>query len=135
MSDSDSDAPVDGEEEGDLECAGPLLPAGLRKRRHTIHNYFTYNKKSKKSKCKTGDCGVKLSGENSTNLINPLKKPSHKKDYAIYLQDVSLASDKQEAQIKQAKKQNCSNNVKHKQVTLDQVIMLDFSKYKWNASN
>ncbi len=25
--------------------------------------------------------------------------------------------------------------MKHKQVTLDQVIMLDFNKYKWNASN
>jgi hypothetical protein len=117
MSDSDSDAPVDGEEEEDLECAGPLLPAGVRKRRHAIHNYFTYNKKSKKSKCKTGDCGVELSGKNTTNLINHLKKPSHKKDYAIYLQDVAL-SDKQQTSSKKAKKQNCSNNVKHKRVTL-----------------
>lgn len=131
MSDSDSDALVNDEEEEELECAVLFYPAGVRKR-HPIHNYFTYNKQSKKSKCKTGNCEVELSGKNSTNLINHLKKPSHRKDYLLYLQDVS---DKQETPSKKAKKQNLSNNVKHKQVTLDQVIVFNFSKYKWNASN
>ncbi len=95
-SDSDSDAPINNEEEEELECAGPFYPAGVRKR-HPIHNYFTYNKQSKKSKCKTGNCKVELSGKNSTNLINHMKKPSHRKDYLIYLQDVS---DKQETQVR-----------------------------------
>jgi hypothetical protein len=53
MSDSHSDALVDDEEEEDLECARSLLSAG-RKRRHTIHNYFTYNKISKKRSVKLG---------------------------------------------------------------------------------
>lgn len=133
MLDSDSDSPVPNDKEDEELEGEPFFTAGVRKgKRNPIHHYFTYNKQSNKSKCDTVLCGVELSGKNTTNLINHLKKSTHKKDYLKYLKDVS---DKKETPSEKAKKQNLSKNEKHKQVTLDQVIMLYFSKYRWNASN
>ena len=105
--DVDSPVPNDIEDEG-LECE-PFFAVGVVKKgkKKTIHHFFTYNKQSNKSKCNTVECGVELSGKNTTNLINHLKKSIHKKDYRKYLKDVS---DKQETPSEKAKKKNLSKN-------------------------
>ena len=133
MSDSDYDVdspvPNDIEDEG-LECE-PFFAVGLGKKNpFTTFLHITSN--PTKANVHTVECGVELSGKNTTNLINHLKKSINKKDYMKYLKDVS---DKQETPSEKAKKKNLSKNEKHKQETLDQVIMLDLSKYRWNASN
>ncbi|KZR98840.1 Uncharacterized protein APZ42_005558, partial [Daphnia magna] len=121
MLDSDSDSPVPNDKEDEELEGEPFFTAGVRKgKRNPIHHYFTYNKQSNKSKCNTVLCGVELSGKNPTNLINHLKKSTHKKDYLKYLKDVS---DKKETPSEKAKKQNLSKNEKHKQVTLDQIAL------------
>ncbi len=94
-----------------------FVPANVRKR-SLIHNYFLFNQKSNTSVCKT--CKAELTGKNSTNIINHLKKSIHLKNlYAKYLKEVS---DKEEATA--SKKAKLSKEIKKpdpKQQTLLQV--------------